>query len=355
MTFNSLVCLSCMACFFFSPLSNISPSVSFIQVYCSDVKNISLFRNTFPPSNVASPVMPLMKVLYLLLLIKVLFSIISWKLKSCSAIYCIFGFPGFSTLCMVGTVRCWPQLGTLWIGRRNTSKTSSIPPTRRMVRKQGLGTRVRALLSLELRLPRWSKSSSASGVDEIRPEFLKALDVVGLSWLTQLCNIACMWGAVSLDWQTGVVVPLFKKGDQRLCSNYRGITLLSLPGKVYLGLLDPGAAMWFSSGSWNCGSALHPLQDPRGSWEHVFCGLWKGFRPCPSGSRVGGSPVVQGIRPPDTGRPFPVQPQQRGELMPDEVYLIEMLHLSRAGPRHKRTKQLLRAPWPLGGPQEQLI
>ncbi|KAK3507428.1 hypothetical protein QTP70_020629 [Hemibagrus guttatus] len=28
------------------------------------------------------------------------------------------------------------------------------------------------------------------GVDEIRPEYLKSLDVVGLSWLTRLCNIA---------------------------------------------------------------------------------------------------------------------------------------------------------------------
>ncbi|TWW54485.1 hypothetical protein D4764_0145930 [Takifugu flavidus] len=44
----------------------------------------------------------------------------------------------------------------------------------------------------------------APGVDEIRPEFLKALDVVGLSWLTRLCNIAWTSGAVPLDWQTGV-------------------------------------------------------------------------------------------------------------------------------------------------------
>ncbi|TWW71611.1 hypothetical protein D4764_16G0001080 [Takifugu flavidus] len=43
------------------------------------------------------------------------------------------------------------------------------------------------------------------GVDEIRPEFLKALDVVGLSWLTRLCNIAWSSGAVPLDWQSGVV------------------------------------------------------------------------------------------------------------------------------------------------------
>ena len=27
-------------------------------------------------------------------------------------------------------------------------------------------------------------------VDEVRPEFLKTLDVVGLSWLTRLCTIA---------------------------------------------------------------------------------------------------------------------------------------------------------------------
>ncbi|KAK0132885.1 Retrovirus-related Pol polyprotein from type-2 retrotransposable element R2DM [Merluccius polli] len=56
----------------------------------------------------------------------------------------------------------------------------------------------------------------APGVDEVRLEFLKALDVVGLSWLTRLCSIAWTSGAVPLDWQTGVVVPLFQKGDRRV-------------------------------------------------------------------------------------------------------------------------------------------
>ena len=36
-----------------------------------------------------------------------------------------------------------------------------------------------------------------------------------------------------VDWQTRFVVPIFKKGEQRVCSSYRGITLLSLPGKAY--------------------------------------------------------------------------------------------------------------------------
>uniref|UniRef100_A0A3B3XWS4 Sulfotransferase n=1 Tax=Poecilia mexicana TaxID=48701 RepID=A0A3B3XWS4_9TELE len=62
----------------------------------------------------------------------------------------------------------------------------------------------------------------APGLDEICPEFLKVLDVARLCWLTRLCNIAWTSGAAPLDQQTGVVVPLFKKGDRRVCSNYRG-------------------------------------------------------------------------------------------------------------------------------------
>ncbi|KAK3543164.1 hypothetical protein QTP70_012267 [Hemibagrus guttatus] len=98
----------------------------------------------------------------------------------------------------------------------------------------------------------------APGVDEIRPEYLKSLDVVGLSWLTHLCNIAWQSGTVPLDWVTGVVIPLFKKGDQRVCSNYRGITLLSLPGKVYSRVLE---------------RRVRPLVEPRIQEEQC------GFRP----------------------------------------------------------------------------
>ena len=81
-------------------------------------------------------------------------------------------------------------------------------------------------------------SGKAPGVDEIHPEILKALGVEGLSWLTCVINIAWKSGAVPKEWQTGVVVPLFQKGDQRVYVNYRGITLLSLPGKVYSKVLE---------------------------------------------------------------------------------------------------------------------
>ncbi|KAI3376691.1 hypothetical protein L3Q82_017116 [Scortum barcoo] len=156
----------------------------------------------------------------------------------------------------------------------------------------------------------------APGVDEIRPEYLKSLDVVGLSWLTRLClcNIAWRLGTVPLEWQTGVVVPLFKKGDRRVCSNYRGITLLSLPGKVYARVLE---------------RRIRPIVDPRIQEEqcgfrpgrgtldqlytlrrvlggfmgvcptspHVLCGSGEGIRPCPSWYSVGSAPRVWGPGP----------------------------------------------------------
>ena len=37
---------------------------------------------------------------------------------------------------------------------------------------------------------------------------------------------------VPADWREGLVIELPKKGDLRDCSNYRGIMLLSVPGKV---------------------------------------------------------------------------------------------------------------------------
>ena len=78
------------------------------------------------------------------------------------------------------------------------------------------------------------KSGKTAGEDEIRPKMLKAPTEEEILWLTQVCQVAWKFGKTPRDWQTGVIIPIFKKGDRKQCTNYRGISLLSLPGKVYV-------------------------------------------------------------------------------------------------------------------------
>ena len=67
---------------------------------------------------------------------------------------------------------------------------------------------------------------------------LKALNWEGVQWLTRVCQVAWKTGKTPKEWQTGVIIPIFKKGDRKQCTNYRGISLLSLPGKVYAKCLE---------------------------------------------------------------------------------------------------------------------
>ena len=63
------------------------------------------------------------------------------------------------------------------------------------------------------------KSGKAAGEDEIRPQMLKALTEEGILWLTRLCQVAGKFGKTSRDWQTGVIIPIFKKGGCKQCTN----------------------------------------------------------------------------------------------------------------------------------------
>ena len=62
--------------------------------------------------------------------------------------------------------------------------------------------------------------------------------MVELSWLTRLFNVVWRPLSTPVEWQTRVVVPIFKKGDWRVCSSYREITLLSVLEKVLSRVLE---------------------------------------------------------------------------------------------------------------------
>ena len=73
----------------------------------------------------------------------------------------------------------------------------------------------------------------AAGPDHIPPEALKADIKVTADILHELFIKIWNEGSFPSDWKEGHLVKIPKKGDVSNCNNYRGITLLSIPGKVF--------------------------------------------------------------------------------------------------------------------------
>ena len=79
-----------------------------------------------------------------------------------------------------------------------------------------------------------TKGDKAHGMDGVRVEMLKEGGVTVLEGLVRVFNICIMLSIVPVDWVIACMVPLYKgKGDVHECSNFRGISLLSVVGKVY--------------------------------------------------------------------------------------------------------------------------
>ena len=76
-------------------------------------------------------------------------------------------------------------------------------------------------------------NGKAPGDDGIPLELLGAGGECSVQQLLKMFNIAYRSESVPLDWQRGVICPLFKNGDKTSCDNYRGITLLFHAGKLY--------------------------------------------------------------------------------------------------------------------------
>jgi hypothetical protein len=56
-------------------------------------------------------------------------------------------------------------------------------------------------------------------------------------------------GYFPASWCKSIVIPLFKKGDENLPDNYRGISLLSIVGKVFTAILNKRVYNWAEEGN----------------------------------------------------------------------------------------------------------
>ena len=78
------------------------------------------------------------------------------------------------------------------------------------------------------------KLGKAAGVDGVRAEMLKYGGEPIIDILKRICQAAWETERVPEEWTLAIIIPLYKgKGCRDLCTSYRGISLLSIPGKVY--------------------------------------------------------------------------------------------------------------------------
>src|SRR4029434_11093095 len=77
------------------------------------------------------------------------------------------------------------------------------------------------------------KSGKAAGPDNIPPEALKAEPNLTTDLLYSFFGRIWEEERTPTEWTEGYIVKLLKKGDRSNCNNYRGITLLSVPSKIF--------------------------------------------------------------------------------------------------------------------------
>ena len=73
----------------------------------------------------------------------------------------------------------------------------------------------------------------APGICNISAELLQNTGLYTIRWLHRV--ITAVWNTerTPLDWRKAIIIPIHKKGDKKECNNSRGISLLSVPGKVF--------------------------------------------------------------------------------------------------------------------------
>lgn len=81
------------------------------------------------------------------------------------------------------------------------------------------------------------KSRKSPGACDIPAEALHALDDNSLALLSHLISLIWQQRQVPEDMRKSIIVPIFKKGRKADCANYRGISLLSIAGKVLTTIL----------------------------------------------------------------------------------------------------------------------
>lgn len=87
-------------------------------------------------------------------------------------------------------------------------------------------------------------TNKSSGEDNLLNEYFISAGSILLEPLEILFNKIFESGKFPMDWSTGIIVPIHKKGDVNDPNNYRGITLVSCFAKLFTTILNNRLKQW---------------------------------------------------------------------------------------------------------------
>ena len=86
--------------------------------------------------------------------------------------------------------------------------------------------------------------NKACSLDTLINEYFKESIDILVCPLKTLFNYILDKGSFPKQWSKGVIIPVYKKGDNRDPSNYRGITLVSCFGKLFTMVINERLKTW---------------------------------------------------------------------------------------------------------------
>lgn len=95
-----------------------------------------------------------------------------------------------------------------------------------------INTRVPTVVEIKKALTEL-RNGKAAGANNISPEVMKINLDITATMLYPLFEKIWTKGEMPNDWRCGLLVKLLKKGDTANCNKWRGITLFSVPSKVF--------------------------------------------------------------------------------------------------------------------------